>query len=82
MPPLDPSKDFTDDGGTPVWRARHAPPLLTVYPTRKAMLRELLHRHPVFCALFPALFLYTSFALLIAGFLIYALVYRLITGHI
>ncbi len=33
MPPLNPATDFRDDGGTPIWRARHATPYNA--PTRR-----------------------------------------------
>jgi hypothetical protein len=78
MPPLNPRADFVDDGGTPAWRARQAPPQLVIYSSRRAALRELLHKHPLFCILFPAIALYALFFLEAVAFLLYAFVCHLV----
>jgi hypothetical protein len=78
MAPLDPATDFQDDHGTPAWRARHAPPQLVIYQSRRAAARELLHKHPLFCILFPAIVLYAFIALCVVGFIAYAWICHLI----
>jgi hypothetical protein len=81
MPPLDPSADFEDDGGTPQWRARHAPQTIDVHPNRRAAFREMMRRNPMmglWIGVFAAIALYLFFALEFAGFLIYGLICRLV----
>lgn len=81
----DPSTDFADDGGTPGWRARHAPPVIDVYPNRRAEFRAYMRKHPFAwfqLSLILVIGLYLFFGVEIVAFLVYALAYRLITGHI
>jgi hypothetical protein len=83
MPPLDPRADFADDGGTPGWRVRHAPQI-TVYRTRREESRAYLRQHPIAYfqfGLIAAIGLYLFFLVEIAGFLIYALISRLLWGE-
>jgi hypothetical protein len=81
MPPIrDPSADFQDDGGTPQWRARHAPQI-TVYKSRRDAWRELVRRQPLIglhLGIILAIGLYLFFLVEFAGFLIYGLICRLV----
>jgi hypothetical protein len=81
MPPLDPSADFADDGGTPQWRARHAPQTIDVYPNRRAAFRDLMRKQPLiglWLGVILSIGLYLFFGVEIAGFLIYGLICRLL----
>ena len=73
MPPIrDPSADFQDDGGTPGWRARHAPPTIDIYPNRRAAFRAMMRQHPMmglWLGVIAAIALYMFFALEFVGFL-------------
>jgi hypothetical protein len=74
--------DDWDDGGTPGWRARHQPQIVIHHPRRHTF-REMLRQQPMlglWLGVGAAVALYAFFALEAVGFLIYALIYRLLWG--
>jgi hypothetical protein len=80
-PPLDdPNADLADDGGTLGWRARRAPQTVTIYRSRRAAFLAMMRKHPLLGFFIAAIALCTFLALESAGYLIYALVQRVLSG--